>query len=403
MNGVPNALEGVRVIDLSQFMAGPICTVSLAQMGAEVIKIERPVLGEQGRPKGGGQDLSWALVHANKKGITLDLKSGEGKEILAGLIAVSDVLIENFAPGAIERLGFGYERVRGINPRCIFCQIKGYSQYSPYGEFPAMDGPVQCTGTIASQTGLLNSPPVISNVALADDPTGRFALSAVLAALYQREKTGRGQHVRVNMQEVMVSMSRSAFSLPTESRRRGHPMVFAGKKAPRDMFRTKPEREDDENNYIFIMVNDTPGQKAWKTFCNTIERPDLLDDPRYTDGENRLKNTGTLYPEITAWTMQRTKHEAMRILCENGVIAGAVLTVRDILNSEDMYQSGILHRLHHPTLGDIVIQGSPYHMSDTYVEPAAAPDLGQHNEEIYKGLLGLDDAEMEKLRESDVI
>lgn len=403
MNGVPNALEGVRVLDLSQFMAGPICTVSLAQMGAEVIKIERPGLGEQGRPKGGGQDLSWALVHANKKGITLDLKSEEGKRLLERLIETSDVLIENYAPGAIERLGFGYERVHEINPRCIFCQIKGYSQYSPYGNFPAMDGPVQCTGTIASQTGLLGSPPVISNVALADDPTGRFALSAVLAALYQREKTGRGQHVRVNMQEVMVSMSRSAFSLPTESRKRGHPMIFAGKKAPRDMFRTMPEREDDENNYIFIMVNDTPGQKAWHTFCRAIEREDLLEDPRYTDGEKRLANKDTLYPEVTKWTMQRTKHEAMRILCENGVIAGAVLTVRDIINSEDMYQSGILYRLKHPTLGEIIIQGSPYHMSDTYVEPSAAPDLGQHNEEIYKGLLGLDDGEMQRLREAGVI
>ncbi|MBN2049831.1 MAG: CoA transferase, partial [Spirochaetales bacterium] len=172
MNHIPNALEGITVIDLSQFAAGPICTLSLALMGAQVIKIERPVYGEQGRPKGGGQNILWAILHANKKSVTLDLKSEKGKELLGKFIEKGDVLVENFAPNTIERLGFDYEAIRKINPRCVFCQIKGYNELSPYNTYPAMDGPVQATGALASQTGQFGGPPTISNVGLADDPSG---------------------------------------------------------------------------------------------------------------------------------------------------------------------------------------------------------------------------------------
>ena len=403
MNGVPNALEGIRVTDLSQFAAGPICTLTMAQMGAEVIKVERPVLGEQGRPKGGGQDLNWALLHGNKKSITLNLKTDEGKKILTRLIELSDVLIENYAPGTIERLGFGFERVHEINPRCIFCQIKGYSEKSPYADYPAMDGPVQATGILASQTGLEGSPPIISNVALADDPAGRAALTAILAALFQREKTGRGQAVRINMQELLISMSRMSFSLPREARKRGQPMVFTGKKAPRNMFPTKPSYDGDENNYVFLMVNDTPCQKQWHNFCEAIDRLDLFDDPRFADGEHRFANVDALETEVKKWTTQLDKREAMDILCRHMIPAGATLTVRDIIDSEDMYETGLLQRIHHPVLGDIVVQGSPYRMTDTCVDPVPSPDLGQHNAEIYGQLLGFSDEELGHLKADKVI
>ena len=173
METTPHALSGINVVDLTQFVAGPTCTLQLALLGANVIKIERPGVGEQGRPIGGGQNIQCAILHANKKSVTLNLKSDEGKALLREFIKKADVLVENYAPGTIERLGFGYEIAKEINPRLIFCQIKGYAENSPYADFPAMDGPVQATGTLAAQTGMPGSPPIVANVPLADDPAGK--------------------------------------------------------------------------------------------------------------------------------------------------------------------------------------------------------------------------------------
>lgn len=399
MNNLPNALEGIRVLDLSQFTAGPVCTISLAQLGAEVIKVERPVTGEQARPQS-GMDMKFAQLHANKKSVTLNMKTAEGKQLLTKLIEKSDVLIENFAPGAIERLGFGFEDIQKINPRCIFCQIKGYSQYSPYANYSAMDGPVQCTGTVASQTGMKDSRPVISNLPLADDPAGRFATIGILAALLQRYQTGKGQAVRINMQEVTVSMSRVSLSPAGVAQKRGTMMAFAGKKAPSNMYRTKPEYEGDENNYISIICHDN---KTWGYICEAMNRPDMLEDPRYIDNPTRFDNVVTLDAEIEAWTSQYTKKEAMEILCSHKVVAGAVLGVKDIMESPDMYESGFLNKVQHPDLGEVIIQNSPYHLSDTHVELTPAPALGQHNEDVYKGILGLSDADLAQLKDAHAI
>ena len=403
MNDVPNALEGINVIDLSQFAAGPICTLSLAQLGANVIKIERPVYGEQGRPRGGGQNMLWALLHANKKSVTLDLKSDEGKELLKKFIEKSDVLVENFAPNTIERLGFDYETIRKINPRCVFCQIKGYSELSPYNAFPAMDGPVQATGTLASQTGHLGGPPTISNVGLADDPSGHYAVTSIVTALFQRERTGRGQHVRINMQEVVISGSRMSFVEQKEMPKRGGAMLFAGRNAPRNTYPTKPRFEGDENNYVFFLVRDTPNQVMWKNFCEVIGREDLIDDPRFVDGSTRLDNVEELEIEVKKWTMAHDKEDVMRMLCEKMIPAGATLTIKDVVDSKDMYDSNFLQTIDHPSLGRITLPGSAYRMSDTYVPVKPAPDLGEHNDEIYKDFLGLTDKEIEKYKEENCI
>ncbi len=403
MNDVPNALDGINVIDLSQFAAGPICTLSLAQMGANIIKIERPLYGEQGRPKDGGQDMLWAILHANKKSVTLNLKSDSGKEMLKKFIQKGDVVVENFAPGTIERLGFGFDTIREINPGCVFCQIKGYHDLSPYSSFPAMDGPVQATGTLASQTGYYGGPPTVSNVALADDPAGHYAVTAIIAALYQREHTGRGQHVRINMQEVVISGSRMSFVEQKVMPARGGAMLFAGKNAPRNTYPTKPRYEDDENNFVFFLVRDSPGQKMWKTFCEIIEREDLFDDPRFIDGSLRFDNVEVLEAEIKKWTTARDKDEVMRLLCEGMIPAGATLTIEDIIKSQDMYDSKFLQTIDHPGLGRITLPGSAYRMSDTYVPVKPAPDLGQHNDEVYKGFLHLNETEYENLKADGTI
>lgn len=395
------ALEGVRVIDLTQFVAGPLCTVMMAQLGADVIKIEPP-RGEQGRRSAPKQNNMFNIMNCNKRCITLNLKEEEGKKILTDLIKKGDVLVENYAPGTIEKLGFPYEKIKEINPRIIFAQIKGFSEISPYANYSAMDAPSQCTGTIAAQTGFIDSEPCISAVDIGDDTAGRGALTAILAALYQREKTGRGQAVRVNMQEILVSMSRGSYTRKTDSKR-GEAASFVGRKCPKDLFKTKPEFEGDENNYVFVLVNDTPGQKMWKTFCETIGHPELGDDPRFEDGNHRFENYDYLKGIIQEWTMQYTKTEAMKILCENKLIAGAVMATTDILKAEDMYENGILNKVQHPYLGEIIIQGSPYHMSDSYVEPVPARDLGEDNEEVYKEVLGYDKEKVAELKEKGVL
>lgn len=392
------ALSGITVIDLSQFLAGPSCTLSLGMLGADVIKVERPVVGEQGRNDNrkyvyGEQNLKWAIFHSNKRSVTLDLKNEEGQKLLERLIRIGDIVVENYAPGTIERLGFDYERIRSINPRCIFCQIKGYSEYSPYADYPGMDGPIQASAGLASQTGLEDSQPVISGVPLADAPAGDYALSGILAALYQREKTGRGQHVRINMQEVVLAYSRASFVNQERAPKRGGAMLFSGQQAPRNMFPCKPDYEGDENNYVFLMVRDTPGQKMWHSFCEVIDRMDLFEDPRFLNGPLRLKNVEALETEVKKWTTAHPKTEVMRLLCEKMIPAGATLTIPDICKDQGMYESGFLQKMNHPTLGEITLPASALHLSDSPVTMMPSPDLGNGNEAVYKGLLGMSDEE----------
>lgn len=402
------ALEGVRVLDLTQFLAGPVCTSSLGMLGAEVIKIERPRFGEQGRNDNrpyqqGDMSLKWAILQCNKKSATLNLKDPEGKKILAELIKVSDIIIENFAPGTIERLGFSWEEIHKINPRIIFAQIKGYNDYSPFAKYPAMDGPVQATSGIAAQTGLKGGAPIIGNIALADGPSGMYCLMGILAALYQREQTGKGQHVRVNMQEVVLDYSRSTFFKQDEPLPRGGAMVMSGEQAPRGMFRCKPAYEGDQDNWVFLMVRDAPGQKNWKAFCDIIGHPEYFEDPRFLDGPLRLKNVEEVNRITEEWTMQHDKKEVMRLLCEKMLPAGAVMGIPDFMKSEDLYKIGFLQKMDQPNLGEVIIPASALHLSDSPIRVTPAPDLGNGNDDVYKGILNFSDEQIKKLTEKQII
>jgi len=303
----------------------------------------------------------------------------------------------------MERMGFDYQRISEINPRCIFCQIKGYSEKGPYGNFPGMDGPLQATSGLASQTGTVDSPPLISLAPLADAPTGDYATMGILAALYQREHTGRGQHIRINMQEVVLAYSRASFTNQETAPKRGGAMLFSGPQAPRDMFRCKPEYEGDENNYVFMMVRDVPGQKMWRDFCDVIGRPELFEDPRFINGPTRLKNVEELNKIVTDWTMQHDKKEVMNLLCEKMIPAGATLTIPDLCKMEYLYDSGFLVRYDHPKLGKVTLPASAIHMSDSPVEITPSPDLGNANEEVYKGILGLTDEQLADYRARKVL
>ena len=403
------ALDGIRVLDLTQFLAGPVCTSTLGMLGADVIKIERPKLGEQGRSDNrpyqqGDMSLKWAILHCNKKSATLNLKTEDGRGILTELIRVSDVLIENYAPGTIERLGFSWEKIHEINHRIIFAQIKGYNDASPFAKYPAMDGPVQATGGVASQTGLESDPvPIVSNISLADAPSGMYALSAILAALYQRTVTGEGQHVRVNMQEVCMDYSRAAFAVQDRPQKRGGAMTFSGEQAPRGMFRCKPAFDGDEDNFVFVMVRDAPGQRNWKVFCDIIGHPEYFDDPRFLNGPLRLKNVKDTNRITEEWTSTLDKKDVMRILCENKLPAGAVMGVLDFMQSEDLYDCGFLQKMDQPHMGEVTIPASALHMSDSPVQVTPAPDLGNGNDYVYKDILGYSDEKIAELMGKDAI
>lgn len=403
------ALDGIRVLDLTQFLAGPVCTSTLGMLGADVIKIERPHLGEQGRSDNrpyqqGDMNLKWAILHCNKKSATLNLKEDAGKEILTELIKVSDVIIENYAPGTIERLGFPWEKIHEMNPRIIFAQIKGYNDYSPFAKYPAMDGPVQATGGVAAQTGLAGNPtPVIGNISLADSPSGMYALIAIVTALYQRTVTGVGQHVRVNMQEVCLDYSRSTFAVQDRPQKRGGAMTFAGEQAPRGMFRCKPAFDGDEDNYVFVMVRDSPGQWQWKAFCDLIGHPEYFDDPRFINGPTRLKNVEETNRITEEWTSTLDKKEVMKRLCEAKMPAGAVMGVLDFIKSEDLYKSGFLQKMDQPHMGEITIPASALHMSDSPIKVTPAPDLGNGNDYVYKDILGYSQEKIDELLRKDII
>ena len=267
--------------------------------------------------------MLWTTLHANKKSITADMKNPKGKELLFRMIKKCDVVVENMAPGTFERLGFGWDILKEVNPRIIFCQIKGYADNSPWAGMPAFDGPVQATGGIAAQTGQLGGPPTISGIALADDPSGHYAATGILAALYQRTVTGRGQKVRINMQEVAISGSRMSFASQDANLIRGQGLPFVPPSA-NDVFPTKPRENDPSNNdYIYLYVNmRTPGPKnaGWIDSATASASPNGSMIPTLRAAPS-AGSAEEIRKAIIAWTLQHDKEEAMRILGGAGVPA----------------------------------------------------------------------------------
>lgn len=408
------ALEGIRVIDLTQFEAGPVATLSLAQMGADVIKIERPKFGEQARmgarssrgTRGPGADtVHFALLNPNKKSITLNLKAEKGKDILRQLIKEGDVLVENFAPGTMEHLGFSYDEVKKINPRIIYGDIKGYADESPYGKYPCFDGVAQAMGVVCSVTGERNGPPMQSGANLADNLSGIYLAYAIVSALFERTRTDRGQYVRINMQEVLIHTCRGAFVSQfdddIENKRFGNKKFV--NRAPHDMYPCKPRDKDGLNDYVFMYVSPVPGSPQWAKFCTVIERPDWIDHPIFSDPMKRAEHREELDAEITKWTIRYDKEEIMKIFCEAGVPCGAVLSTKDIAKDEVYHKTGTVVEVTHPVLGTHTTLGTPYHMSDSPFEIAPSPTLGQHTDEVYTNLLHMTPDQLEVLREEGII
>jgi formyl-CoA transferase len=396
------ALAGVKVLDLTQFEAGPSCTETLAWLGADVIKLEPPKTGEQGRwmlsDKPGLDSHYFLLLNANKRSITLNLKSERGKEIFLELVKKVDILSENFSLGTLESLGLGYDRLRQINPRLIYLTVKGFGTWGPYSKYKSFDMIAQATGGSMSTTGYPDSPPIRPGATLGDTGTGIHAACAVLAAYIQRERTGRGQKVEVAMQEAVFNFvrvpMREMYYTHKPARRMGN-KVDAGSIA--DIFKCAP---GGSNDYVYMLCT-TPDM--WQTLWKTIGRTDVPDDPRFKDRKERAANMEELKRIIEEWTGKRTKHEVMKIMGEAGVPCGAVLDSVELLNDPHLRERGMVVTVDHPTRGAFTMPGCPLKLEDSPVEVRSAPLLGQHNGEVYGEMLGLTGADLEQLGRQGIV
>jgi len=395
------ALAGIKILDLTQFEAGTSCTELLAWLGADVIKLESPGRGEQGRwslsEKPGVDSYYFMLLNANKRGITLNLKSERGREIFLGLIRKVDILAENFSLGTLEGLDLGYESLRKLNPRLIYLTIKGFGTWGPYSRYKSFDMIAQAAGGAMSVTGFPGSPPLKPGPTIGDTGTGVHAAAAVLAAYIQRERTGKGQQVEVAMQEAVLNFVRvpmmGTYFTHQPVRRNGNAVGAV----PGDTFKCAP---GGDNDYAFIFCS-TP--EMWKSLCAAMGRAELAQDDRFKDAGSRRKNGEALATIINEWTGRHTKHQVMKTLGEAGVPCGAVLDTVELLNDPHLRERGMITTINHPVRGEFTMPGCPVKLEDSSVEVKSAPLLGQHNGEVYGEFLGLGASELEELKRQGVI
>jgi formyl-CoA transferase len=396
------ALAGVRVLDLTQYEAGTSCTEMLAWLGADVIKVEEPSRGEQGRwrttEKPGVDSYYFILLNANKRSITLNLKSERGKEIFIELIKNVDILSENYSLGTMESLGLGYDRLREINPRLIYLTVKGFGTYGPYSKYKSFDMIAQASGGAMALTGFPGSLPLKPGPTIGDTGTGLHAACGVLAAYIQRERTGKGQKVEIAMQDAVVNFVRVPM-MGTHITHKPTPRVGnrLGAGPLGDIFKCSP---GGSNDYVYIYCSN---QEMWQTFFKTIGRPEVADDPRFTDRKQRRDNIELLTQIVEEWTGQRTKQEVMKIIGEAGVPCGAVLDSVELLADSHLRERGMMVTIDHPVRGRFTMPGCPVQLEDSPVELRSAPLLGQHNSEVYGSVLGFTDSDLQQLKQDSVI
>ena len=395
--GPQPALAGVRIVDLTQFEAGTSCTEALAWLGADVVKIEEPGSGDRGRSANTDQpgvDAHYfVLLNANKRSLTCDLKSKRGKEILRKLIAQADVLVENMAPGAIERLGFGYDAMRQLNPRLIFAQIKGLASDGPRANYLCFDMIAQSIGGSLSTTGVAGEEPLKPGANLGDTGAGMHCVTGIVAALCQRQKTGRGQRVEVAMQEVVINFNRNAFASYLAS---GKPPERSGS---RSIYACKG---GGPNDYCYIPVLDADDGQ-WQRALRAIGREDLAGDPRFATEHERHKHSDEVDTLLSAWCVERTKVEAMDTLQAAHVPAGAVLDTEDLISDSHLRKIGMFPTVIHPVRGPVTLPGWPVRMSGSHVPVECAPLLGAHTGEVLSEWLGFSKEQIDEFRNTAAV
>jgi formyl-CoA transferase len=405
-NGYPGCLNGVRIVDLSQFEAGPSCTESLAWLGAEVVKVEPPGKGEQSRrafARPTNAD-SWYFLqfNANKKSITIDLKSPEGIDLVKKLIAQADVFIENMAPGTIERLGLGYDDVKSLNPKLIYAQVKGFGEGTPYQSYLSFDPIAQAFGGIMSVSGEPGARPIKPGPGLGDTGTGMLLAISILGALYQARGTGHGQRIQVAMEDACKHYIRLAWAFTAgnnEACGRYGPKALGGRTAPQGVFKCKG---GGSNDYVYIMCHATVGNH-WDKLLEVIGRDDLKGNPRYDNAKVRHENEKDVNALVEGWTLQHNKYEVMKKLGDAGVPCAAVRDTLEMYQDPDLERRGIMQTAEHPEHGEIKMVGWPVRHDGKTPTLKAAPLLGEHNEDVLSHWLGMSKADLGNLKERGVI
>jgi len=407
------ALSDVRILDMTHVQSGPSCTQILAWLGADVVKVEMPGRGDitrsQLRDLPGVDSLYFTMLNCNKRSITLNIKSEKGKRILVELIKRADVLAENFGPGALDREGFSWERIREINPRIIFASIKGFGS-GPLADCKAYETIAQAMGGSMSTTGYEDGPPTSTGAQVGDTGTGMHMAAAILAALYQRTRSGRGQRVEVAMQDSVLNLCR--VKMRDQQRLKHGPLTeypnrSFGDEVPRSgnasgggqpgaALRCKP---GGANDYCYVIIQ----PQIWPALASIIGRPELAADSAYATPEARIKHLDEVFGAIEQWTMQHTKHEVMRVLMEADVPCGPILSMKDLIDDSALARRGMIAEVEHPQRGTFKTVGCPLVLSDSPVEIASSPLLGEHTADILREVMGCDDAELEQLRAEGVI
>jgi formyl-CoA transferase len=391
------ALSGMRVLDMTQYEAGTSCTQVLAWLGAEVVKVEPPG-GDPGRQTAPGVaavSQYFLNYNSNKQSIVIDLGRPEGRDLLLRLVPKFDVFVENYGPGVIEKLAIGYDVMRGINPGIIFCRIKGFGLSGPYAGYRSYDWVAQASAGTFSVNGPAGGPPVRPAPTMGDSGTGIQMALAITAAYVQKLNTGEGQQIEISMQEA-VTMFMRTMGLRSWAK---EPAARTGSRTgpPTDVYPCAP---GGINDYVFIMANTT---RMWDTLCITIERPELLNDPRFETIAERVQNFDQLHEEISAWTRLRTKHEAMQILADAGVPCSAVMDTVEIFNDPHLNERGFIHTVEHPVAGPVKLLGFPPRMSASHVPLQPAPMLGDHTDAVLGHELDLCTEEITTLREQGIV
>ena len=395
---MPKALDGIVVLDLSQYEAGPSCTEMLAWLGADVVKIEPPG-GEPGRrvlsERPDTDAWFFLLLNANKKSVTLDLKSERGRALFERMLRRADVLVENFKPGTMEDLGLGYDTQRQENARLIYCAISGFGASGPKRGWAGYDAVMQGVTGLMSITGEADGPPVKVGVALIDEITALYAHGAILAALLYRERTGRGQKVECSLLESGVAAlmnAATAYLLAGEVQGRlgsAHASVV-----PYQAFKAR-------DGYFMVGAGN---ERLWETFCEALGASEWADDPRFDSNEKRVARRRELVRMIEERLQARTCDEWVEAFGAAGLPTGPINNVRDVFSDPQVRERGMIEEIEHPTGRKIRLVGVPVKFSETPGAITAPPPLlGQHTEEVLRGLLGLTSAEVEQLRKEGVV
>lgn len=398
-------LNGVRVLDLSQFEAGPSCTEALAWLGAEVVKVENPRAGDPGRTilaEPGKDSFYFLIFNANKKSVTIDLKSAAGKRLVLDLARHADVFVENFAPGAIERLGLGYDVISKLNPGIVYAQVKGFGEGSPFETNLAFDMIAQAVGGVMSISGEPGGRPIKPGPTLGDTGTGMLLAISILGALYEKKSTGKGQRVQIAMQDAMLHYIRLAFATQA---RKGGPIKRAGAQTisggnpPCGIY---PCKGGGPNDYVYVYTS-RANPEHWKRLLQVLGREDLIGDARYETPELRTEHEVEVDAIVTEWTKKHDKHEAMRLIGSAGVPAGSVLDTMELADDQSFYDRGVLQVMDHPTVKGYRMPTWPVRHNGAPPTVKASPLLGQHSGEVLESWLGLGEREIEGLLREKVI